>query len=76
MLMRMADNTTAPKVHFMDSPNYSGDTVLRLNIALIVCTSAIVWTRLYVRAFVAKAFGLDDVLALLAWVSLNAEALS
>ncbi|KAF6809459.1 hypothetical protein CSOJ01_06937 [Colletotrichum sojae] len=63
----MADSTTAPNVHFTDSPNYSGDTVLRLNIALIVCTSTIVWTRLYVRAFVAKAFGLDDALALLAW---------
>ncbi|KAF6836905.1 hypothetical protein CMUS01_05219 [Colletotrichum musicola] len=63
----MTDSTTAPKVHFMDSPNYSGDTVLRLNIALIVCTSAIVWTRLYVRAFVAKALVLGDAVALLAW---------
>ncbi|KAF9876524.1 hypothetical protein CkaCkLH20_05932 [Colletotrichum karsti] len=63
----MAANTSVPYANFMDSPEYAGDKVLQVNIALIVCTSFIVGLRLYVRAFMAKALGLDDLLAFLAW---------
>ncbi|TEA13080.1 Satratoxin biosynthesis SC1 cluster protein 4 [Colletotrichum sidae] len=55
------------KVRFAESEGYSGHIVWQVNVALIVCTSTFVWLRLYVRAFVAKALGPDDVLALLGW---------
>ncbi|KAK1658646.1 hypothetical protein BDP55DRAFT_681794 [Colletotrichum godetiae] len=55
------------EVHFMDSPEYAGDKTLHLNIALIICTTIVVGIRLYVRAFMAKALGLDDLLAFLAF---------
>lgn len=63
----MADNTTA--VHFRDSPGYAGNKTLYLNTALIVCTTLVVGTRLYVRAFMSKALGLDDIVAFVAFVS-------
>ncbi|KAL2874972.1 hypothetical protein SGCOL_009815 [Colletotrichum sp. CLE4] len=55
------------EVHFMDSPEYAGDKTLHLDIALIICTTIVVGIRLYVRAFMAKALGLDDLLAFLAF---------
>ncbi|KAF4776352.1 hypothetical protein HER10_EVM0005471 [Colletotrichum scovillei] len=55
------------KVHFMDSPGYAGDKTLHLNIALIMCTTVVVGLRLYVRAFMSKALGPDDLLAFVAF---------
>lgn len=65
----MAATVETPPFHFTESPGYAGPKILQLNVALIVCTSIIVALRQYVRAFIAKALGLDDVLAFLAWVS-------
>ncbi|KAH7020702.1 uncharacterized protein B0I36DRAFT_333055 [Microdochium trichocladiopsis] len=53
--------------HFSTSPDYKGYEVLGLNVALIVCTTLVVGTRLYVRAFMVKVPGLDDLFAFLSW---------
>ncbi|RSL80028.1 hypothetical protein CEP51_006885 [Fusarium floridanum] len=45
-----------------------GYIMLNLNIALIVITSVIVSTRLYVRGVMIQALGWDDLLAFIAWI--------
>lgn len=55
-------------ISFKESPGYKGGQVLKLNAALIVCTTVIVFLRLYVRAFMSRALGVDDLLAFLAYV--------
>ncbi|KAG7046722.1 hypothetical protein JMJ77_0014945 [Colletotrichum scovillei] len=70
----MAATAATPPLHFTESPGYAGPKILQLNVALIVCTSIIVGLRQYVRAFIAKALGLDDVLAFLAWAGLTFES--
>lgn len=57
-------STLAP---FSTSPDYKGHEVLALNVALIVSTTVVVGARLYVRAFMAKALGFDDLFAFLSW---------
>ncbi|KAK1517367.1 hypothetical protein CPAR01_16231 [Colletotrichum paranaense] len=70
----MAATAATSPLHFTESPGYAGPKILQLNIALIVCTSMIVGLRQYVRAFIAKALGLDDVLAFLTWAVLTSES--
>lgn len=64
----MVDAGVGDSVHFKDSPGYAGDRTLHLNAALIVCTTLVVGLRLYIRAFMSKALGADDLLAFLAFV--------
>ncbi|KAH7118067.1 hypothetical protein B0J13DRAFT_200579 [Dactylonectria estremocensis] len=45
-----------------------GRIVFNLNVALIVITSVIVLARLYVRRFMTKALGLDDLLTIISFV--------
>ncbi|RSL70803.1 hypothetical protein CEP54_001581 [Fusarium duplospermum] len=45
-----------------------GYIMLNLNIALIVITSVIMSTRLYVRGVMIQALGWDDLLAFIAWL--------
>jgi prolipoprotein diacylglyceryltransferase len=42
-------------------------TVFGLNIALIALSTLFVYTRLYMRTFMVKAYRLDDIIAFLAW---------
>lgn len=45
-----------------------GHIVFNINVALIVISSVIVLARLYVRRFMTKAFGLDDILTIVSFV--------
>ncbi|KAI1874004.1 uncharacterized protein JN550_002583 [Neoarthrinium moseri] len=51
-----------------------GSIQVNLNIALIVISSTLLFTRLYVRGFMVKVLGLDDLLAAIAYVILTAQA--
>jgi hypothetical protein len=55
-------------IPFRQSPGYKGHEVLALNAALIVLTTVIMGARMYVRAFMAKGLGLDDLFAVLSYV--------
>ncbi|KAH8671377.1 hypothetical protein BX600DRAFT_510056 [Xylariales sp. PMI_506] len=48
-----------------------GGRLLNLNIALIAISTTLVSTRLFVRAFMVKALGWDDLLALIAFIILT-----
>ncbi|KAI1868287.1 hypothetical protein JX265_007110 [Neoarthrinium moseri] len=66
--MANSSNTTSlPTIPFQESPDYKGHEVLSLNAALIACTSFILALRLYVRSFMSKALGVDDLFAVLAY---------
>ncbi|KAH8892642.1 hypothetical protein GQ53DRAFT_126809 [Thozetella sp. PMI_491] len=43
-----------------------GPTIRDLNIAMVIMSSIVVFTRLYIRAFMIKALGWDDLLATIA----------
>ncbi|KAH6961747.1 hypothetical protein BKA56DRAFT_499771 [Ilyonectria sp. MPI-CAGE-AT-0026] len=45
-----------------------GHILFNINVALIVISSVIVLARLYVRRFMTKAFGLDDILTIVSFV--------
>jgi hypothetical protein len=45
-----------------------GYRIRNLNVALIVVTSVIMMLRLYARGLMTKAFGLDDFIAIIAYV--------
>ena len=45
-----------------------GNTIRKLDICLIVFSTVIVALRYYVRQFMLKSMGWDDVLAISAWV--------
>jgi len=49
-------------------PNTPGQNIGRLNFCLILFSTAIIGLRMYVRRFMVKSVGLDDLLAVLAWV--------
>jgi hypothetical protein len=48
-----------------------GPILLGLNIALIVLTTTVMVTRLYARGIVTKALGLDDAIAIFAFVRVS-----
>jgi hypothetical protein len=53
-----------------DFPQKSdGPILLGVEIPLIIISTIIIFTRTYIRARVSKAIGLDDYLALAAYVS-------
>lgn len=55
---------------FRSTPDYKGGIHKAVNAALIPITSLIFGTRIYVRVFMMKNAGLDDGLALAAYVRL------
>ncbi|KUJ17275.1 uncharacterized protein LY89DRAFT_746789 [Mollisia scopiformis] len=63
----MSSNSTASAIPYWESPDYKGDKVRDLNASLIAITTVIVGLRLYTRGFVSKTFGVDDVLASIAF---------
>jgi hypothetical protein len=52
-----------------DPGHGNGQTILYLNVALMVITNILMILRLYVRGVMAKSLGWDDLLAVVAWVS-------
>jgi hypothetical protein len=46
----------------------AGGVQVNLNICLITISTILLFTRLYVRAFMVKVLGLDDLLAAIAYV--------
>ena len=65
----MSNSTAPPEFTVFDLPPGSrGSVLVNVNIALIVITSTLLFTRLYVRGFMVKALGLDDLLATIAYV--------
>lgn len=52
-----------------------GGAIFRLEIALIIISTFLMASRLYIRAFMIKALGLDDLLAMLAFVGLHLVSL-
>lgn len=49
-------------------PDSQGRTLVNFNIAFIVISTILLCTRLYVRGFMVKVLGLDDLLAAIAYV--------
>lgn len=64
------DNSTAPPEFsvFDLPPGSKGGEIVNFNIAFIVISTTLLFTRLYVRGFMVKALGLDDLLASIAYV--------
>ncbi|ELQ39092.1 hypothetical protein OOU_Y34scaffold00514g9 [Pyricularia oryzae Y34] len=61
------DPPPPPTVPFRESPGYNGHTPLILNSVFIVLTTIVVTSRLFVRAFMTKALGIDDLMCFLAF---------
>ncbi|KAH7016581.1 uncharacterized protein B0I36DRAFT_369073 [Microdochium trichocladiopsis] len=55
-----------PGTQFWETDDWAGGHQARLNIALVILSSLVVFTRLYTRFFMAKTPGWDDLLAVLA----------
>jgi hypothetical protein len=70
----MADNSTTVSDQRVDFSIFSlpvgsrGSIQVDLNISLIVISTTLLFIRLYVRGFMVKALGLDDLLATVAYV--------
>jgi hypothetical protein len=61
----MSSNDIIP---FRKSPDYRGSTVLALNASLIGFTTVVIALRLYVRTSMSKTLGIDDGIAVTAYV--------
>ncbi|KAI6090033.1 hypothetical protein F4821DRAFT_46905 [Hypoxylon rubiginosum] len=57
---------------FSDTPGYHGHTEIGLNGALIGISTIVCSLRVFVRLFITKSLGLDDVLAAIAYLALTA----
>ncbi|KAI6369164.1 hypothetical protein MCOR25_004517 [Pyricularia grisea] len=66
-LLPRDDPSSQPTVLLKESPGYNGRTTLILNSIIIVLTTVVVMARLFVRAFMTKALGLDDLMCFLAF---------
>lgn len=66
-------NTTGPVdfTVFNLPPDSDGAILVNLNIALIAISAVILSLRLYVRGFMIKSLGLDDLVSSLAFVGFN-----
>lgn len=59
-----------PDFDFSSTTDYRGYLVRNLNICLIIISTIIVFSRLYVRIFMTKGLGLDDVATAVAYLLL------
>lgn len=68
----MASASAAPTwdFDFSQTSNYQGFAQRDLNISLIVFSTLFVSARLYVRAFMTKSLGLDDLMTVAAYLIL------
>ncbi|ETS81055.1 hypothetical protein PFICI_06057 [Pestalotiopsis fici W106-1] len=71
----MSNSTAPPEFTVFDLPPDSrGSVLVNVNLALIVISSTLLFTRLYVRGFMVKALGLDDLLATIAYLILTTQS--
>lgn len=64
----MAATSSYPEgTQFWETPDYKGYLLRNLNASLIAISTLILATRLYVRIFMTKVPGLDDIIATVAW---------
>jgi len=49
-------------------PDSAGHHIFELNLALIIVSTILIFLRLFVRGFLVKALGWDDLIATVAWV--------
>ena len=63
-----------PGTNFWETPDWAGGTQARLNTALIVISGCFLATRLYVRCFMTKSAGLDDLVACLAFGVITSQS--
>jgi hypothetical protein len=56
-----------PGTKFNETPDWAGGIQANLNIALIVISTLLIIIRLYVRFFMTKSPGWDDLVAVFAW---------
>lgn len=59
-----------PYFDFTTTTDYRGYLVRNLNICLIIISTIFVFSRLYVRAFMTKGLGMDDVATTVAYMLL------
>ncbi|ETS75639.1 hypothetical protein PFICI_12583 [Pestalotiopsis fici W106-1] len=59
-----------PEFDFNSTTEYRGYLVRNLNICLIIISTLVVFSRLYVRLFMTKGLGLDDVATAIAYLLL------
>lgn len=68
-VVAMVNSTAPPEFSVFDLPPGSkGGLIVNFNIVFIVISTTLLFTRLYVRGFMVKALGLDDLLASIAYV--------
>ncbi|KAI4598793.1 hypothetical protein KJ359_002685 [Pestalotiopsis sp. 9143b] len=71
----MVNSTAPPEFSVFDLPPGSkGGLIVNFNIAFIVISTTLLFTRLYVRVFMVKALGLDDLLASIAYCILTTQS--
>ncbi|KAH7134480.1 hypothetical protein B0J13DRAFT_560515 [Dactylonectria estremocensis] len=63
-----------PGTKFWETPDWAGGTQAKLNIALITISSCFLGIRLYVRGFMTKSLGLDDLVASLAFCVITTQS--
>lgn len=68
LIMSTANTTAWPNFGLYNlPPDSEGLVMVRLNIFLITFSTILLFGRLYVRAFMVKVLGLDDLLASISW---------